>query len=143
MGEADGSIMPVIMTAHIPHSNSTCGASHRTVIIQALEPVIAPYMSLAITTIQAHETSGSRISRTIAGVRSNRNADSRIVGVRSLGSTGSDIHQLIAVKRGATQTYLSSNCVCVPISGDEEFHARTVFAAFYHFAHCCLAVTEG
>ena len=51
MGPADGSIIPVIMTAHIAHSSARCGASHRGVIIQALAPVMGPYMSRAITTI--------------------------------------------------------------------------------------------
>ena len=83
MGEADGSIIPVIMTAHIAQSSSKCGTSHRAVIIHPLAPVIGPYMSRAIMTIHIHETSGSRISSTIAGVRSDRNADSRIVGGRS------------------------------------------------------------
>ena len=59
MGEADGSIMAAIMTAHIAHSSSRCGTSHIAVIIQALAPVIGPYMSRAITTIHIQETSGS------------------------------------------------------------------------------------
>ena len=86
MGEADGSIMPVIMTAHIAQSSSKCGASHRAVIIHALAPVIGPYMSRAITTIHIHDTSGVRTSSTSTGLRSYRNADSRIVGVRSSGA---------------------------------------------------------
>ena len=83
MGEADGSIIPVIMTAHIAQSSSKCGISHRAVIIHALAPVIGPYMSRAITTIQIHETSGSSTSSTTTGVRSYRKADSRIVRGRS------------------------------------------------------------
>ena len=70
MGVADGSIMAVIITAHIAHSSKRCGASHRGVIIQALAPVIGPYMSRAITTIHVQHTSGNRIRRTMSGVRS-------------------------------------------------------------------------
>src|SRR5262245_45791559 len=62
IGAADGSIMPVIITAHIAHSRNRCGASQTGVIIQALAPVIGPYMSLARTTIQAQETTGTRTS---------------------------------------------------------------------------------
>src|ERR1051326_5017347 len=86
MGEADGSIMPVIMTAHIAHSSSKCGASHRAVIIHALAPVMGPYMSRAITMIHIQDTRGDSTSSTSAGVRSYRNANSRIVGVRSSGA---------------------------------------------------------
>ena len=39
--------------------------SHRVAIIQALEPVIGPFMSRAIVTIHAHERSGT-ITSTIA-----------------------------------------------------------------------------
>ena len=67
----------------------------RAVIIQALAPVIGPYMSRAITTIHIHETSGTRTSSTTAGVRSYRNADSRIVGGRSSGAAGSAIDRSI------------------------------------------------
>src|SRR5262245_16840401 len=86
MGEADGSIMAVIMTAHIAQSSNKCGASQLAVIIHALAPVIGPYISRAITTIHVHDTSGIRTSRATRGVRSYRNADSRIVGVRSSGA---------------------------------------------------------
>ena len=55
-----GSIMPVIITAHIAHSSARCGASHCGVIIHALAPVIGPYMSRAITTIHDQHTSGHR-----------------------------------------------------------------------------------
>jgi hypothetical protein len=74
MGPADGSIIPVIMTAHIAHSSARCGASHRGVIIQALAPVMGPYKSRAITTIHDQQTSGSRTSRRMTGVRSCRRA---------------------------------------------------------------------
>jgi hypothetical protein len=70
MGVADGSIMPVIITAHIAQSSSRCGASHCGVIIQALAPVIGPYMSRAITTIHDQHTSGNRIRRAMSGIRS-------------------------------------------------------------------------
>ena len=62
--------------------------SQFAVIIQALAPVIGPYMSRAITTIHIQETSGSRTSRTTAGARSYRNADSTMVGGRSAGVAG-------------------------------------------------------
>src|SRR5687768_17510602 len=86
MGAADGSIIAVIMTAHIAQRSSKCGASHSAVIIHALAPVIGPYISRAITTIHIQETSGVRTSNTTAGVRSYRNADSKIVAVRSSGA---------------------------------------------------------
>ena len=56
------------------------------VIIQALAPVIGPYMSRAITMIHIQETVGSRTSSTTAGARSHCNADSRMVGGRSEGA---------------------------------------------------------
>ena len=95
MGEADGSIMPAIMTAHIAHSSSRCGTSHVAVIIQALAPVIGPYMSRAITTIHIQETSGSSTSSTSSGARSYRNADSSIVSGRSSGAVVSAIDRSI------------------------------------------------
>ena len=58
--------MPVIITAHIAHSRSRCRASHRGVIIQALVPVIGPYMSRAATTSQIQHTSGSTILLVLA-----------------------------------------------------------------------------
>src|SRR5687767_12530351 len=96
VGDADGSIMPVIITAHIAHSSSKCATSHRVVIIHALAPVMGPYMSRAITTIHTHETSGSRTSSTTAGVRLYRNTDSRIVGARSSGAAISTTGELIS-----------------------------------------------
>ena len=68
------------MTAYIAQSNCRCGTSHTAVIIHALAPVMGPYMSRAITTIHIQEISGTRTSSITAGVRSYRNADSRIVG---------------------------------------------------------------
>jgi hypothetical protein len=79
MGEADGSIMAVIITAHIAQSSSKWGTSHRTVIIHALAPDIGPYMSRAITTIHIHEINGARIRSKSTDKRSCRNADSRSV----------------------------------------------------------------
>ena len=67
IGDADGSIIPAIMTAHMAQSSARCRASQTAVIIQALAPVIGPYMSRAITTIHIQETSGSTISSTTAG----------------------------------------------------------------------------
>ena len=69
MGEADGSIIPVIMTAHIAQRSSKCGAFHRGVIIHALAPVIGPYMSRAITMIHIHDTNGARTNSTTTGAR--------------------------------------------------------------------------
>src|SRR5437016_1557326 len=65
IGVADGSIIAVIMTAHIAQSSNRCGASHCGVIVHALAPDIGPYMSRAITTIQAQHTSGTTISETM------------------------------------------------------------------------------
>jgi hypothetical protein len=86
VGEAAGSITAVIITAHIAHNSSRCGTSHVAVIIQALAPVIGPYMSRAIATIHAQETTGSSISSTSKGAPSYRNADSMIVSGRSPGA---------------------------------------------------------
>src|SRR5688500_5889128 len=83
MGEADGSIIAAIMTAHNAHSSSRWGTSQIAVIIQALAPVIGPYMSLAITTILIQETTGSNTSSSSNEVRSYRNADSSLVSGRS------------------------------------------------------------
>src|SRR5262249_23090471 len=55
---------------------------------QALAPLIGPYMSRAITTIQIQENTGRMTSSTTADMRSHRNADSRSVGGRSAGVTG-------------------------------------------------------
>jgi hypothetical protein len=56
IGEADGSIIPTIMTAHMAQRSARCLASQTAVIIQELAPVIGPYMSRAITTIHIQET---------------------------------------------------------------------------------------
>ena len=90
-GEADGSIMPVIITIHIAQSSIRCGTSQFAVIIQALAPIIEPYMSRAITTIHIQQPKGSRIKSTAAAVRSYRNACSTIVGGRSRGEAGPSI----------------------------------------------------
>ena len=81
-------VMPIIITAHIAHSSSQCAASQFDVIIQALAPVIGPYMSRAIATIHSHETAGSTISRTTDDARGFPRAASRRVGARSAGSNG-------------------------------------------------------
>jgi hypothetical protein len=52
---ADGSIIAVIMTAHIPHSRNRCARVHDVVIIHRLAPVIGPYMSRAMTAIQVQQ----------------------------------------------------------------------------------------
>ena len=102
MGEADGSIMPVIMTAHIAQSSSKCGACHRVVIIHALAPVIEPYMSRAITTMQIHDTSGTRTSSTTTGLRCHCNANSKFVGRRSSGAAGCAMNGSIYPKHRET-----------------------------------------
>ena len=83
--------MPVIMTVHMAQSSNRCGRSQFAVIIQALAPVIGPYMSRAIATIHAQQTTGNRTSSTRAGVRSYRNACSTMVGGRSSGDAGPGI----------------------------------------------------
>src|SRR4029450_6451240 len=75
--------MPIIMTAHMAQSSARCLPSQIAVLIHALAPVIGPYIARAITAIHIQETSGTIISSTAAGVRSNRSADSRIVRGRS------------------------------------------------------------
>jgi hypothetical protein len=62
---AVGSIIAVIITAHIAQSISTCTASHSAVIIQAEGPSIVPYMSRAISAIHVHAASVTAM-RTIA-----------------------------------------------------------------------------
>jgi hypothetical protein len=52
-GATEGSIMPIIITAHIAKSNVWWAKSQLGVIIQAEQPVIGPYMSNAIGAIQA------------------------------------------------------------------------------------------
>src|SRR5688500_16043417 len=74
------------MIAHMAQSSARWRASQTAVIIQALAPVIGPYMSRAITAIHTQETIGSRTSSTTTGVRSYRRADSRSVGVRFWGA---------------------------------------------------------
>ncbi len=76
-GEADGSIMPAIMTVHIAQSSNRCGTSQSAVIIHALAPVMGPYMSRAITTIHTQQNTGSRTRRITLGARSYRNAARR------------------------------------------------------------------
>src|SRR5262245_20983025 len=66
--DADGSIIPAIITAHIIQMRRVCVASHR-VIIHALGPFIGPYMSRATTKIQSHETALMTPSSAIGGVR--------------------------------------------------------------------------
>ena len=91
MGEADGSIMPAIMTAHIAHSSSRCHTSHLAVIIQALAPVIGPYMSRAITTIQIQETSRQQHQQHQQRAAVVAQCDSSIVSGRSSGAVVSAI----------------------------------------------------
>src|SRR5687767_15520161 len=73
------------MTAHMAQSSARCPGSHTAVIIQALAPVIGPYMSRAMTTIHIQQSTGSTINSATTGARSYRNADSRIVRVGSFG----------------------------------------------------------
>src|SRR5439155_24265690 len=75
--------MPTIITAHIAHSRNTWRASQWTVIIHALAPVIGPYMSRAMTTTHAQQTSGNTIRRTMSDARSWPSRSSRRVGGRS------------------------------------------------------------
>jgi hypothetical protein len=74
--------MPVIMTVHIAQSSDRCATSQLPVIIQALAPVIGPYMSRAITAIHVQQSTGSRTRSTTAGARVCRNACSTMVGGR-------------------------------------------------------------
>jgi hypothetical protein len=83
VGAAEGSIIPVIMTAHIPQRRNRCGASQEGVIIHRLAPSMGPYMSRARMTIQAQDAMGSARSNMAMVVRSDRRADSRRVGGRS------------------------------------------------------------
>src|SRR5262245_13128393 len=83
VGAADGSIMAVIMTAHIAHSRNRCGASQLVVIIQRPAPVIGPYMSRAMTTIQVQQTTRTANSGMATASRSDWSAASISVGGRS------------------------------------------------------------
>ena len=91
--------MAAIITAHMAQSNARCRASQTVVIIQALAPVIGPYMSRAIATIQIHDAAGRRITRTTTAARWLwRSADSSNVGEGSCmdGFTNLRIHELVA-----------------------------------------------
>ena len=70
IGQADGSIIAAIMTAHIVHSSSRCVPSQTLVIIQADGPVIAPYMSRAIATIHHQERSSTITTAAVKTARS-------------------------------------------------------------------------
>ena len=83
--------MPVIMTVHIAQSSNRCGTSQFAVIIQALAPVIGPYMSRAMTAIHVQQATGSRTRRTTAAARSYRSACSTMVGGRSAADAGPGI----------------------------------------------------
>src|ERR1035438_6330491 len=84
-GAAEGSIMPAIITTHIAKSSARWPKSHVAVIIQAAEPVIEPYMSNAIGTIQAQHRAMAAARASPISQRSRRRRDSR--GVRSLAGT--------------------------------------------------------
>lgn len=92
--------MPVIMTVHIAQSRSRCEASQCIVIIQALAPVIGPYMSRDIDTIQLQDTMGTMTSSTTVDIDSRRNADSRSVGGRSAGAPAAGMVINIEQRRG-------------------------------------------
>ena len=64
-GAALGSIIAVIITAHISHSKTMCGQSHTVVIIHADAPCIDPYMSRAMAVIQIHDARVMTASSTI------------------------------------------------------------------------------
>ena len=87
------------MTAHIAQSSARCGTSQTAVIIQALAPVIGPYMSRAITTIHIQETSGSRISSTTSrrAIVSQRGLENRWWTVVAAGGIG---HRRSAGRQG-------------------------------------------
>src|SRR5262245_59422278 len=48
--------MPAIITTHIANKRTRCVKSHASVIIHADGPVIAPYMSMPMGTIQAQQS---------------------------------------------------------------------------------------
>src|SRR5687768_18567468 len=77
--------MASIMTAHIAHSSATCRPSQTGVIIQALAPVIDPYMSRAITTVHSQQTSTTTVSGTTTAGRVEPRPHSRNVGGRFAG----------------------------------------------------------
>src|ERR1035438_3956925 len=84
-GAAEGSIMPAIITTHIAKSSARWPKSHVAVIIQAAEPVIEPYMSNAIGTIQAQHRAMAAARAPPISQRSRRRRDSR--GVRARAGT--------------------------------------------------------
>jgi hypothetical protein len=69
----------------IAQSSNRCGTSQCNVIIQALAPVMGPYISRVIAIIHIQENIGSMTSSTTADLRSHRNAHSRSVGGRWAG----------------------------------------------------------
>src|SRR5262245_27031005 len=80
--------MAVIITDHIAHSRSRCGASQRAVIIHALAPVIGPYMSRAITTTHSQADTAVRARIDTSAARPSRRACSTRVSGRSAGRAG-------------------------------------------------------
>ena len=79
-GAAEGSIIPAIITTHIAKSSVRWPRSQVEVIIHAAMPVIGPYMSTAMGTIQAQHRTTTATSEPPTSQRSRRMRDSR--GVR-------------------------------------------------------------
>jgi hypothetical protein len=97
MRDADGSIMPAIITAHMIQMRSACVASHRAAIIHAP----GPYM-WATAKIQSHETAAMAPNSTIAGALGWRMTVSTRVG-----RTGA---RSVLVIRPARQSYAQHQC---------------------------------
>ena len=72
-GAAVGSIIAVIITAHIAQSSTMRGQPHVVLIIQADAPCMLPYMSWAITAIHVHAASANTMSTT-KGTRCSRSS---------------------------------------------------------------------
>src|SRR5580658_949052 len=71
--------MPAIMAVHMAKSSARCFASQVSVIIQADTPVMGPYMSRAIGTIQAQHSATAAASAPPTSSRSRSRSDSNEV----------------------------------------------------------------
>src|SRR5262245_3760447 len=82
VGAADGSIMPIIMTAHIANRSARWNPSQTGVIIHADGPFIGPYMSRAIGTIHVHASAVAPAKPAATNSRSRSSARSSTVRPR-------------------------------------------------------------
>src|SRR5580658_5388583 len=82
--------MPAIMAVHMAKSSARCFASQVSVIIQADTPVMGPYMSRAIGTIQAQHNATATASAPPTSSRSRSSSDSTEVREAAPGAPSAD-----------------------------------------------------